>query len=127
MTDTSRPDIVYHPSRKGMEKFCGTLEALVLETVWDCGPVTVKRALYYINKKHAYAYTSIMTILNRLVKKSFLTREKKGHSFIYKPIMGKSEFIKYASDLIISELKKDFGNLSDNQPKRKKSRKQTNG
>ena len=89
--------------------------------------MTVKRALYFINREHAYAYTSIMTVMNRLVKKSFLIREKKGHSYIYTPIMSKSEFITYAAGLIVSELKKDFGGeisgILDTGAKKKSRRK----
>ena len=123
MTDNARPEIIFRPANKGMEKFCGTLEALVLETVWENGTMTVKRALYYINKNHSYAYTSIMTVLNRLVKKSFLIREKKGHSFTYTPVMERAKFIKYASDIMATELKKDFGGIIDDKPKKQTKQK----
>jgi len=103
---TNKPDIVftYRPDRPGLEKFLGKIEVEVMETLWSGGPMTVKRALYFVNKNNKYAYTTIMTVMNRLAEKNILTREKKSHSFEYSPNLNKKEFLSQVSDKIISGL-----------------------
>lgn len=100
--------IIFRPENPGLEKFCGKLEAQVMEIIWDNGPMTVKRALYFINKDDNYAYTTIMTVMNRLAEKSMLIREKKGHSFVYSPTVNKKEFIKLATGKVLSGLMHDY-------------------
>jgi len=108
------PDIsiVFRPAKPGLEKFFGKLETLLMEITWAHHPLTVKRALYFLNKNNNYAYTTVMTVMNRLTDKNYLTRKKAGHSFRYSPTLGKKEFLEFAADKIISELKLDFGDIS---------------
>lgn len=103
--------IVFRPSAAGMEKFWGKLEAELLEIIWANGPMTVKRALYFTNKNHKYAYTTVMTVMNHLEQKGILTREKVGHSFLYTPVMAKDDFLKFAAENILSGLLEDFGKV----------------
>jgi predicted transcriptional regulator len=104
--------IVFRPSCDGLEKFFGKLEALIMETIWAHHPLTIKRAQYFLNKNHEYAYTTIMTVMNRLVEKKYLTRLKKGHSFSYAPTMSRDEFLELASERIINSLQQDFGRIT---------------
>ncbi len=99
-------DIIFtfRPDRPGLEKFFGKLEAEIMETLWASEPMTVKRALYFLNKKNKYAYTTIMTVMNRLTEKNILIREKISHSFEYQPALNKKEFLSLASDRIMSGL-----------------------
>jgi len=108
MADRAKPSIFFRPARRGLAKFCGELEAKIMEVVWANGPMTVKRALYFLNKEHHYAYTTVMTVMNRLVEKSFLTRKKQGHSYFYTPTTSKKEFLNYAIAAIVSGLNEDF-------------------
>ena len=103
-----KPKIIFYPDRAGLNKFWGKLESEILEIIWDNGPMTVKRALFFINHNHSYAYTTIMTVMNNLVKRGILDREKKGHSFFYNPVMGKNEFLGYAINKIITELSNEY-------------------
>ncbi len=126
MPGSGKLSILFRPSAQGLEKFWGKLEAEILEIVWANGPMTVKRALYFINQTHKYAYTTIMTVMNHLEKKGILTREKEGHSFLYASIMTKEEFLKYAAEKIIDGLLADFAEIASpvlarqNAVKRKK-------
>jgi predicted transcriptional regulator len=103
-----KPKIIFYPDRAGLHKFWGKLESEILEIIWDNGPMTVKRALFFINHDHSYAYTTIMTVMNNLVKREILNREKKGHSFFYSPIMEKDEFLSYAITKIMTELSNEY-------------------
>ena len=69
-----------------------------------------------------------MTVMNRLVDKAILNREKKGHSFEYRPTLNKKEFLSLATDKIISGLfdecreiaNKTFFRLRKTKKKKKK-------
>jgi len=100
--------ILFNPDKPGLEKFWGRLEIDVMEIIWANGPMTVKRALYFLNKSRTYAYTTVMTVMNRLVKKAILDRKKEGHSFIYSPSLSKKEFIQLATQKVIAGLLTDF-------------------
>ncbi len=114
MSDRPKIAIFFKPSGSGLEKFFGKLEAEVMEIVWENNPITIKRVIHFLNKKHAYAYTTIMTIMNRLVKKNVLHREKKGHSFIYLPQIGKQEFLEKSAEEIITSLMADYLDITVN-------------
>ena len=69
MTDDDNISITFKPSGSGLEKFFGKLEAEVIDIVWENAPVTIKRVLYFLNVNHDCAYTTVMTVMNRLVNK----------------------------------------------------------
>lgn len=102
------PQIVFRPEKAGLQKFYGKLEAELLDIIWENGPMTVKRALYFAGQKHPYAYTTVMTVMNHLVNKGILTREKVSHSFLYSPVMTKDEFLNLAIEKIVAGLVGDF-------------------
>jgi predicted transcriptional regulator len=104
--------ITFHPDRPGLEKFLGKLEAEVMEIIWASGPMTVKRALYFLNKTHNYAYTTVMTVMNRLADKSILSRRKEGHSFFYSPALTRQDFLNLAIEKVVSGLMTDFKDIA---------------
>ena len=108
MIDPPHISIRFKPSGSGLEKFFGKLEAEVMEVVWSNPPLTIKRALHFLNKKNSYAYTTIMTIMNRLVKKNILKRDKKSHSFVYTALISKKDFLEHAAEEIVSSLMNDY-------------------
>ena len=110
MTADGKIAITFKPAEPGLEKFFGKLEATVIDIAWEHNPVTIKRVLYFLNteQNHQYAYTTVMTVMNRLVNKNILKRTKKGHSFIYEALIGKDDFLDQAVDLIIESLQSDY-------------------
>ncbi|HTS35002.1 MAG TPA: BlaI/MecI/CopY family transcriptional regulator [Candidatus Solibacter sp.] len=59
----------------------GPLERKMLEEVWSRGSVTVRELL--ADGKSPYAYTTLMTTLDRLYKKGLLQRVVEGKAFRY--------------------------------------------
>ncbi|HHI02808.1 MAG: BlaI/MecI/CopY family transcriptional regulator [Candidatus Zixiibacteriota bacterium] len=112
MTDNQKISITFKPSGSGLEKFFGTLEAEVIDIVWKSSPVTIKRVLFFLNKNHNYAYTTAMTVMNRLVRKNILKRTKKSHSYVYTPLISKGEFLKLAVESIVSSLYNDYQTIT---------------
>jgi predicted transcriptional regulator len=102
----------FRPGNKGLEKFWGKLESQILDVVWTNGSMTVKRAAYLLNKKQRHAYTTVMTVMNRLSEKGILSRAKEGHSFVYSASMQRDEFLKFAAESIISGLMDDYPDIT---------------
>jgi predicted transcriptional regulator len=94
----------------------GPLEKKVLEIVWIKDCPSVRCVLLEINKSRKksekLAYTTVMTIMKRLVKKKILTRKKDGRSYRYEPKEPKEQFIKKAAHCTVQNLINKFGDLA---------------
>lgn len=81
------------PDRRPKQLSLGPLEAEILEIVHDLGSATVKdihdRILADPDRELAYA--SVTTILNRLVKKGWLSCNRKNRAFVWKPSISREE------------------------------------
>ncbi len=76
------------PPRRPM----GALESAVLEQIWsESDGLTPRDVLNRIDGD--LAYTTVMTIMNRLWKKGLLDRAKEGRAFRYRPLRSESEVI----------------------------------
>jgi BlaI family penicillinase repressor len=61
------------------------LELLCLRALWSLGEGNVKAVQQIVAQSRPLAYTTIMTVLDRLVRKGMLARRKVGRSFTYVP------------------------------------------
>ena len=75
-------------------KLDGSLEKLIMQCLWDHHENTVKQVHICLNKQRPIAYTTVMTVMTRLVDKGLLTRQRKGRYYIYQPNMSKYKFLK---------------------------------
>jgi predicted transcriptional regulator len=68
----------------------GKLERQVLNEIWRREEVSVRDV--YVAFGERFAYTTLMTTLDRLFKKKLLTRRKDGRAFVYLPAVSSAEF-----------------------------------
>ena len=61
------------------------LELACLRVLWRLGEANVRAVRDAVALTRPLAYTTIMTVLDRLVRKGKLTRRKVGRSFLYAP------------------------------------------
>jgi len=61
------------------------LELLCLKALWQIGEGNVRDVQQVVAQTRPLAYTTIMTVLERLVHKEKLTRRKQGRAFLYAP------------------------------------------
>jgi predicted transcriptional regulator len=61
------------------------LELLCLKALWSLGEGNVKDVQQIVSLSRPLAYTTIMTVLDRLVRKGKLSRRKAGRAFVYRP------------------------------------------
>jgi predicted transcriptional regulator len=68
----------------------GPLEVEVMEVVWNIGACNVRDVSGRLDRK--LAYTTVMTTLDRLYKKSFLDREMTDRAFLYSERISREEW-----------------------------------
>ncbi len=80
----------------------GKLERAVLEEVWKRHETSVRDVYKAFNEQ--IAYTTVMTTLDRLYKKSLLSRRKDGRAFLYSPRVTHAELERGITVDVIEEL-----------------------
>lgn len=79
---------------KNAGKVLGELETEVMEIIWKVEePVSVSDVVKVLSKKRKCAYTTVMTIMGRLVDKEVLTRKLHGTSYLYQPKVNREKFV----------------------------------
>lgn len=70
----------------------GDLEAVVMEHLWSAdGPLTVREVLERIDRRPPLAYTTILTVMDKLHRKGFLERERHGRAYRYHPTKDRAD------------------------------------
>jgi predicted transcriptional regulator len=62
------------------------LELACLKALWSLQEGNVRAVQQLVALSRPLAYTTIMTVLDRLVRKGKLTRRKVGRAFVYSPV-----------------------------------------
>jgi predicted transcriptional regulator len=71
----------------------GDLEAVVMDRLWSAEqPVTVREILDELSSKRRLAYTTVMTVMDNLYRKGWLTRELDGKAYRYRPVSSRQEY-----------------------------------
>lgn len=72
----------------------GNLEREVMEQVWSAGaPVTVREVHEALAKDRDLAYTTVMTVLDRLAKKNIVRRVRDGRAYRYEAVAAKEQMV----------------------------------
>ena len=66
-------------------------ELRLMDVLWDKGSATVSDVLEGLNTKPPLAYSTVITTLRILETKGYVSHEKQGRSFTYKPLIGRHE------------------------------------
>jgi predicted transcriptional regulator len=72
------------------------LELECLKALWSLGEGSVRDVLVALTRDKNLAYTTVMTILDRLAKKQRVKRRKVGRSFVYSPVLTRDELRRLA-------------------------------
>jgi predicted transcriptional regulator len=71
----------------------GDLEAVIMHRVWDHGgPVTVRELFDELRRERVIAYTTVMTTMDNLHRKGWLTRVKEGKAYRYSATASREEY-----------------------------------
>ena len=70
----------------------GDLEREVMTRLWDAsGPLTVRQVHDLLIADRDLAYTTVMTVLDRLAKKGVVRRQKADRAYLYEPAQTREE------------------------------------
>jgi len=74
---------------RGTREIPPPLELECLKALWKLGEGSVKDVRAWLSGNRSLAYTTVMTVLDRLVRKGAVTRRKMGRSFSYAPVLSR--------------------------------------
>jgi predicted transcriptional regulator len=84
-------------AKEGYGKVLGPLEHEILEVLWARKEASGKEIFEEIKKSRELALTTVLTVLERLAKKGFVTKVKGESVFIFTPAFNRSEFAREVS------------------------------
>ena len=97
----------FRPSGQGVAQVLGDLESPVIRAVWDSPDCSARQVLESFSGRRSLAYTTIVTVLDRLYKKGFLKRRKEGKAFLYSPRLTREEFNQAVTHDVLAGLLKE--------------------
>ncbi|SEW44565.1 Predicted transcriptional regulator [Cognatiyoonia koreensis] len=78
--------------QKKKSEFLTEVELEFMTELWALGEGSVRDVLARLAPERDLAYTSAATILRIMEQKEFVTSEKQGKTFVYKPILEKDAY-----------------------------------
>ncbi len=70
------------------------IEQDVMSVIWDNPGCDVRTVFSRLAQEREIAYTTVMTMMNRLVEKQVLRREKSANKFLYFPLTSRKQAAK---------------------------------
>lgn len=89
--------------------FFGPLEQEVMACLWESKQRTVREVYEKLRQKRKIAYTTIMTVMTRLVEKGYLARKKAGRVYLYSLKKTKKQSARELAAQLLNSLLAQFG------------------
>ncbi|MEV0278730.1 BlaI/MecI/CopY family transcriptional regulator [Streptomyces sp. NPDC050610] len=96
--------------RPGLEGHFGPLELAILEVMWSAGTMDVATCTRRLGS--GQAYTTVKTVMERLVVKGLLGREKEGRHYVYWPEQTRREVEQNVAAEQVRRVMDGFGDLA---------------
>jgi predicted transcriptional regulator len=80
------------------------LELECLKALWTLGEANVRQVMQALAPRRSLAYTTVMTILDRLARKQAVERRKAGRSFVYSPLLTRETLRRLAVKELVESL-----------------------
>lgn len=93
------------------EDVFGPLEVRILRAMWHGGPSSVGEitdALAADGGRHP-AYTTVMTVLGRLLEKMVVRRVKRGRLYVWEPVADESDLVESVGQRAVDRLVDRYG------------------
>lgn len=79
------------------------LELECLKALWTLGEGNVKDVREILTQKRKLAYTTVMTVLDRLEKRGGVERRKQGRLYVYVPVISRDTLRRLAVDALVGD------------------------
>ena len=83
------------------------LELEVMKSLWEMENATVGQTQTHMRMTRSLAYTTVLTLLDRLAKKGAVRREKRGRSYLYSPVLTRDDALDVALDRLVHDFFED--------------------
>jgi len=91
----------------------GELEAEIMEVIWKLKSASVRQVWTKLKRCRPLAYTTVMTVMGRLVLKGILKRQlNDSGAYIYVSAQKKEKFLADSSRKLIKNLIQEFGEVA---------------
>jgi len=107
----NRPKIAlrgFKPNARGAGHVLGELETAMMELLWREPGQTVNEVEEHMRRRREIAHTTVLTTLDRMHRKGYLTREKQGKAFVYSPRYTREEFERGLAQEVLGALLGQF-------------------
>ncbi|MCK4720685.1 BlaI/MecI/CopY family transcriptional regulator [bacterium] len=98
------PDFNFNKGKARQALALGDLERAVLEALWEHGETSGKEIFNLLGKKHKVRHNTLLTVLDRLIKKGLVLKQRDGRNNTYSAKISREEFAKEIASPIIEEL-----------------------
>jgi predicted transcriptional regulator len=82
----------------------GSLEADILAVVWQYDQTTVRMVYETLLERRQIAYTTVMTVMNNLVKKHLLLQDRSRIAYTYSPAIPGREVVRTVLESVVDRL-----------------------
>lgn len=94
-------------------RLLGALESAVMEVVWCADrPVTVGEVHERLSARRPLAYTTVMTVMTRLVEKGILQRARRGRAYVYEAALSPDGIRSRAAERLVRRLLSEFRDVA---------------
>jgi predicted transcriptional regulator len=93
----------------------GSLEADILAVVWQHDQTTVRVVYETLLERRQIAYTTVMTVMNNLVKKHLLVQDKSHIAYVYAPAIPGREVVQTVLESVVDRLLTGQNNVAVSQ------------
>jgi BlaI family transcriptional regulator, penicillinase repressor len=69
----------------------GELQKSVMETVWRLGQATTRQVWEELNRQRPLAYTSVLSIMQRLERAGWLRHRVEGRTYVYEAVLSREQ------------------------------------
>jgi predicted transcriptional regulator len=90
------------------------LESEIMEEAWERGACTVRDVYEALNARGGAqrAYTTILTVMQRLHSKGLLRREARGRGHVYTPALTRDAYAQARAEAQVAELVSEYGDVA---------------
>ncbi len=90
--------------RKSIRDVPAPLELDCLKVLWQMGHGSVREVRAALNQNRTLAYTTVMTVLDRLARKGGVARRRVGRSLVYTPLFTRQNLRRVAVQNLVQSL-----------------------
>ncbi len=91
------------PSIRRHVRLLPELELEVMKVLWDREKATVGEVQEELKPSRPLAYTTVMTVMDRLARKEAVVRKKQGRGYLYKPAVSQEALRRLALERLLHD------------------------